>query len=200
MKKLLLMLVVVASTITINAQNDLAFSVEAGLNFTKFTGDVDDCNMKPGFNVGVMVDVPFTDAIFLKSGLKYTQRGWKYKEGDYKEKENYGCLQIPILASYHLALSDGIELQAAVGPYIGIALHGKYKVEEDDWDYDEDIEFGDDGYIKRFDIGLVLPSVGVKFSNLYVGVSNELGLANLTGESDYKVHNYCFSINVGYTF
>lgn len=200
MKKLLLMLVVVASTITINAQSDLAFSVEAGLNLTKFTGDAgDDCSMKPGFNIGVMVDVPFTDAIFLKSGLKYTQRGFKEKEGDYKYKQTYGCLQIPILASYHLALSDGIELQAAVGPYFGIALHGKWKEEYGDYEDDGDVEFGDDGY-KRFDFGFVLPSVGVKLSNLYVGVSNELGLANLTGESDWKAHNYCFSINVGYTF
>ena len=198
MKKVLFTLVAVVCATVAQAQ-DLGFSVEAGLNLSKYTGDEGDyCSMKPGFNIGVMVDVPFTDFLYLKSGLKYTQRGAKDEDGDYKYKETLGCLQIPIMASYRLALSDDIELQANVGPYIAVALHGHWKEEYGDYEEDDKIEFDDWGY-KRFDFGFVLPSVGVTISNFYVGVSNELGLLNMYDDSDWKVHNYCFSINVGYT-
>ena len=193
-----------------NAQGKLGFTVEAGLNLSKFSGDTDQltagggCDMKAGFNIGVMANVPFTDAIYLKSGLKYTQRGWqkesKEDDGVYDEHETLGYLQLPILFSYRYAISDNIELQANVGPYLAYALHGK------DADDDDIFEYYD---YKRFDFGLVLPSVGVTISNFYVGVSNELGLVNLIDEEYYdeagdynknKWHNYCFSINVGYAF
>ena len=216
MKKFLSVAVMLLAFAAIaNAQGKLGFTVEAGLNLSKFGGDTSDgessllygdCEMKPGFQIGVMVDVPFTDAIYLKSGLKYTQLGskseWKDDNEDTTDKVILGCLQLPILFSYRYAISNSIELQGNVGPYLAVALHGKYKYECDEnghhYESDEDIEFGDE--FKRFDFGLVLPSIGVKISNFYVGVSNEIGLINLSADDDFKFHNYCFSINVGYTF
>ena len=221
MKKFLSVVVMLLAFAAIaNAQGKLGFTVEAGLNLSKFGGDTDDlvdegsCDMKSGFNLGVMADMPFTDAISLKAGLKYTQRGWKNEfsgkdsDGDYYEEDikvKLGYLQIPIMATYHFVISDNIELLASVGPYFAFALHGKEEYDDDD----RKIKFGEKSTdYKRFDFGLVLPSVGVKFQNFYVGISNEFGLVNVyTPEGSYEdgieydnIRNYCFSINVGYTF
>ena len=219
MKKFLFVAVMLLAFAAIaNAKGKLGFTVEAGLNLSKFSGDTsfsgtEECNVKPGFNIGVMANVPFTDAIYLKSGLKYTQRGYKTEEDDYEEKTKLGYLQIPIMVSYHFAISNSIELQASVGPYFAIAVHGKEYFYEKDYDdvykIDRKIKFGEKSTdYKRFDFGLVLPSIGVKFQNYYVGISNELGLVNVyTPEGSYEegieydnIRNYCFSINVGYTF
>ena len=67
-------------------------------------------------------------------------------------------------------------------------------------DSDDDEEVGG---VKRFDAGLSF-GTGVSINKVYIGVSYDLGLANILNDKqwgkDYKARNRNFAITVGYNF
>jgi hypothetical protein len=91
------------------------------------------------------------------------------------------------------------------GPYVAYGIGGKVtgtgRTNVDGTDISVAIEqdvFGEDG-IKRFDFGIGL-GVGVEFGRFGVGLGYDLGLANLTGESNYRLNNMNAFLRVGYRF
>lgn len=211
MKKILLILVCVLSTLTASAQyasdasgsffstersdQPVTFGIRGGVNLAKISESYDGYSASTknytGFNVGVSVDIPMLQSLYLQSGLYYTVKGAKIDE----VKCNPSYLEIPVLASYRYNFSDAVQLQINVGPYFAYGVGGKWKDTEYD---DEEDFFGDD--FKRFDAGLAFGG-GLTFSHIYVGINYDLGLTNIMkGDDDGSTKNRCLSINVGYNF
>lgn len=196
----------------------------------KFDGTVDDGESKSdyeidfksriGVKVGVIYDWGLSEAFYIQPGLYFTTRGGKYDEGDedgkYEEKWNLSYLQLPILASYRIPLNDNMKLHINAGPYLACGLGGKvkweytYDGETEKGDYkafgttkeDDEDEDSEKGGLKRFDAGLSF-GAGVSIKKFYVGLSYDLGLANIADQDqwkDYKIRNRNFSIGVGYNF
>ena len=232
MKKLLLVLACVSCAMSASAQRffsaepanqPITFGVRAGLNISDFTqnptisGEL--LKAKAGFNVGVNVDFPLLESLYLQSGLYFSLQGAKYKytetDVDYYEKYvvNYNpCyLQLPILASYRYNFKDNLQLQVNLGPYFAVALGGKanYKYEVNDDGEAESYKeknkmFGKtNGYpngYKRGDIGWIV-GAGVTWQKLYFGFNYGFGFMNILKNSpNYSEKNSTFSINVGYNF
>lgn len=227
MKKVLLTIACLVSAMAVSAQRassssssffstekadqPVTFGVRAGMNVSTLTGDVEDVNSRIGFNVGVSLDIPLLQSLYLQTGLYATQKGFKYDETDdgvtYEEKANPLYLQIPILASYRYNFSDATQLQVNFGPYLAYGIAGKYKESgsysnasvEHEYDYfgDDDDQFG----AKRFDCGLMV-GAGVTVSKFYIGCAYEFGLTNIfdSEDDDYSVKNGNFMVNVGYNF
>lgn len=181
---------------TDKAEQGVTYGIEAGVNMATWTGDISDAKTRTSFNAGFVVNVPFMQSLYLKTGLYYTEKGVKGDEG---VNVSAGYLQIPILASYRYNFSESTQLQVNFGPYLAYGITGTVK-SDDESDYDT---FGDDGLLKSFDAGLHL-GTGVTFaSHYYVGLGYEFGLSNIfEGDSgdDYSVKNGNFFINLGYTF
>lgn len=211
MKKILLVLVCAICTLTASAQyasdasgsffstersdQPVTFGIRGGVNLAKISESYDGYSASTknytGFNVGVSMDIPMLQSLYLQSGLYYTVKGAKIEE----VKCNPSYLEIPILASYRYNFSDAIQLQINVGPYFAYGLGGKWKDTESD---DEEDFFGDD--FKRFDAGLAFGG-GFTFSHFYVGLNYDLGLTNIMKDGDDgSAKNRCLSINVGYNF
>ena len=217
MKKFLLVLACAICTLTASAQYasdasssffsghrsdaPVTFGIRGGVNLAKQIASSDEgysfsAKNNVGFNVGVSVDIPMLESLYLQSGLYYTVKGYKLEEEDYTEKATPSYLQIPILASYRYNFSDFTQLQINFGPYLAYGIGGKYKWDDED----EDEKFFDDDYNKRFDAGLTI-GAGMTFGHIFVGLNYDLGMTNILKDSDDgSLKNRSLSINLGYNF
>ena len=173
--------------------SQVKWDAKFGMNFSNMT-KFEDTKALPGFQLGVGMDYGFSENWSLQSGLMISSKGYKVKEGEYKETTRPIYLDIPILAAYKFNISDNTKFVINAGPYLAIGLGGKYKV--DGIDESEKI-FGDDGW-KRFDLGIQY-GIGLELSDRY--------LINLTGQNGFispadggDPKNMTFSIGVGYRF
>lgn len=179
--------------------SQVKWDAKFGMNFSNMTKD-SEAKALPGFHLGVGMDYGFSENWSLQSGLLISSKGYKYKEGEYKETTRPIYLDIPILAAYKFYISDNTKFVINAGPYLAFGLGGKNKV--DGIDESEKV-FGDDGW-KRFDLGIQY-GVGLEIGEHY--------LVNLTGQNGFispydfpdgydgdKPKNMTFSIGVGYRF
>jgi len=211
MKKVLLISIALfAFILTSNAQ--VSFGPKVGLNLANVYGDnMDDAEMKIGAQVGVAVDFAFSDAISLQTGLLFPQKGFKESEGDFTSTFNINYLDIPVHAVYGLDLG-GNKLQFFVGPYVGVGLTGKAKLEMGDMEEEIDFQFvndvtdaDEDKYpVKRFDVGLDF-GAGFMVSNFQIQAQYGLGMANLMPKYDGedpedKMSNGVINLSVTYFF
>ncbi len=206
--KLLMVVIVCAMATESYAQT---FGVKAGLNLANQSAKDDDTNYgdeigyssKLGFHIGPTAEFGINDMISFETGLILSSKGTKVTEGAIVEKINLFYLDIPLTAK---AVFDvgGMNVYGTFGPYLGLALSGKYKAEGDGETFEEDIEFGSDENeddFKRLDYGLSI-GAGVELAPITVGVSYGLGLANIAlyNDNGFKQSNRVFSLSVGYKF
>ena len=194
-----------------SAQSKTTFGVRAGVNFTNLNGEIGgsdlDLKMKAGFHVGVNAEIPLADEFFIQPGVLFSTKGAKADEGDGKINISYA--EVPVNFLYKPEVGTG-RLLLGVGPYLGIAVGGKFKGDGDDVDieFTNDVE-NEDEYLysmKRLDFGGNL-LFGYEFSNKFsVQLNAQLGMANLSpkfqGEKldDTKMKNTAFGVSVGYRF
>lgn len=175
--------------------SQVKWDAKVGMNFSNMT-KIDESKALPGFTLGVGMDYGFNENWSLQSGLMISSKGFKFKEGDWKDKYRPIYLDIPILAAYKFNISDNTKFVINAGPYLAIGLGGKNKETDE-----EDIKlFDKDGYDwKRFDLGIQY-GIGLELSDRY--------LINLTGQNGFispvdggdDPKNMTFSIGVGYRF
>lgn len=175
--------------------SQVKWDAKFGMNFSNMT-KIDESKALPGFTLGVGMDYGFNENWSLQSGLMISSKGFKFKEGDWKDKYRPIYLDIPILAAYKFNISDNTKFIINAGPYLAIGLGGKNKETDE-----EDIKlFDKDGYDwKRFDLGIQY-GIGLELSDRY--------LINLTGQNGFispvdggdDPKNMTFSIGVGYRF
>lgn len=180
---------------TEKADQPITFGVRVGGNLSTMTGDIDDVKSRFGFNVGVSVDIPLLQSLYLQTGLYASQKGFK---GDgYDLKANPLYLEIPILASYRYNFSDATQLQVNFGPYMAYGISGKLKSSEEDEKFETD--FFDDNAAKKFDAGLQV-GAGVTVSKFYIGCAYQFGLTNISDMDEVDMKNSNFMFNIGYNF
>ncbi|MBD9178467.1 MAG: PorT family protein [Odoribacter splanchnicus] len=231
MKKIVMLAVMAAGMVFSATAQESGFGIRASLNLSnvnnKYDGEVAsgesksdyeyDFKNRVGFNIGLIYDWGISESFYIQPGLYFTTRGAKIEESEedykYEEKWKLNYLQIPILASYRIALTDNVKWHINAGPYLAIGVGGKVKWEET---YDGDTDKGDykafgtanedsdeeKGGLKRFDAGLSF-GTGVSINKFYIGLTYDLGLVNAADKDtwkDYKMRNRNFSIGVGYNF
>lgn len=227
MKKLILLVMLAAGMSVVSKGQESGFGIRAGLNLSNLRGDFKDAvdgsdvKMKAGFHVGVIYDWGISESFYIQPGLYYNMKGVKAEdkeESSYKSTYNLSYLEVPVLASYRIALSDRAKWQINAGPYFAVGVGGKLKYEGDGeeekmdafgkTEYNEDGEGEDKGDLKRFDFGLSF-GIGVSINQFYVGLKYDLGLSNIgekdrwykgEEESKAKIRTGNFAISVGYNF
>lgn len=212
MKKLILMMVCVLSTLTAAAQTKIAWSMELGLGVSTWMGK--DANGAKGlFNpkIGVGIDIPMTSLISFQSGLSWVSKGAKYDYSgsipglgsglDVKSNQNY--FQMPLLAAFHIGTGSNFDLILKAGPYLALGVCGKTEVEYDDlsigWNTFGDSKVGDQKMpgLHRFDAG-VITGFDLDFPSWYVGCDAEFGVCKIADGDAPR--NFAFFVNLGYKF
>lgn len=186
---------------TERSDQPITFGVRAGLNFANMSWETKHSSLsldsRTAFNVGLSVDIPLLQSLYVQSGLYYSSKGSIEDLDDAKTTISPMYLEIPVLASYRYDVSDAAQVQLNVGPYFGYGIGGKYKEEYRGNSYESD--FFDDDDINKFDCGLQI-GAGVTISKIYVGCAYQFGMTNVAKEDDLTVKNKNFMINVGYNF
>lgn len=215
MKKASIFLLVILTSLLCFQSYAQTFGIKGGLNLSNMLiesdGETEDLKMKPGFHIAGIIDFQFTDLLSLETGLILDTKGFKFEdEGSgysYKEKLNTFFLDIPVVLKVSVDAGSSVRIFGAAGPYIGVGLTGKWKsVYEDQGAKDTDeekVEWGntDDDHLKRLDYGLTF-GAGVEIKAVLIGISYDLGLANISAFTDYetKIKNRVLRITVGFWF
>ena len=200
MKRYAFILLVLLSAGAVRAQRyeKNILGVRAGVNVSTCDISIEDVRINTGSRAGFHFAV--TDQIllhrslplYLETGVDFSSRGGKLSGVSFRPS----YLQIPVLVNYHFNIKDIVTIQPFAGLYYGLGIGGKMKANGE-----KDDIFGDDGMLKRSDLGVRL-GAGVVWKRIYFGLGYDIGCLNLVKESDGEgtMRNNCFTISVGYNF
>lgn len=216
MKKIIITIFVLSCCLGISAQkywdgtrpsHRFTFGVRAGVNFANQYNGGEGANhdYHTGFRGGLEMDLNIVRSLSVNSGVFYVQKGYKSEYSDYrgtlKITDNAAYIQIPLLLSYRIDLSDAAQFQINAGPYFAFGTSGKQKITStfpglQDYEIDSYDEY--EG-MKKSDIGI---SVGaaMTYSNIYIGIVYERGFNNVSKVPGSNFKNGSIGINVGYNF
>lgn len=203
MKTLVLAALLICGVGSTYAQNreKVRLGVEAGMTVNTIKNYYNDADRKVGFDAGLRVDVNFTDNIYLGTGLQYMMKGVKSSGEGWESKVNTGYLQIPIHVGYRYDFNETIGIFGEFGPFLAIGVNGQEKYEYGRHSEDYDV-FGDpdEGYAKRFDMGLGL-HVGCEIiQHWQVALGYDWGLIDMYKGPGDKVRNGSLRLGVAYMF
>ncbi|MBP7767641.1 MAG: PorT family protein [Prevotella sp.] len=183
--------------------NNTYYGFRIGLNVATVNSDapvLDANDAKTGLDVGFVIGTQLTRTapLFFETGLSYTEKGGKsdYQGGKFTYSLNY--LEMPLLLKYKYYAGPDVSIEPFLGGYLAVGVSGKIK------DYGErqaysSFDSDDPGSFQRFDGGLRL-GCGVSFQMLYLGISYDIGLANV-GHSDFDdTRTGTLNLNVGVNF
>lgn len=201
-KSLIVMLLTFVSTASF-AQ--LSWNAKVGMNISNWSGkSVEDSKARVGFKVGMGAEYAFTDMWSVQPSLFFSTKGAKKtisaENSSASVKVNEMYLELPVNAQARFAITDGINITVAAGPYFAVGVGGKKKISAETGSFyvsGDKKTFGDDGF-DRFDFGLGL-GLGAEFGRIMVGLDGQWGLTRLAS-CDNAPKNINFSVTLGYKF
>lgn len=197
------------------------FGVKAGFNLSNVLEKdndrtySDDYKMNPGFHAGLTMDVPLISVLSFETGLLFSTKGYRVDKAvvmagvplNMKGSVTTCYLDLPLTAKASFDVGD-VKIYGAFGPYVGLGLTGKTKMEFNrngsSFEEERDIDWGNDEIdddLMRFDVGLTA-GTGVEFGPMQVGLSYGFGLINISpyDNNGYRVKNRVLGLSVGYRF
>ena len=186
MKKVILCLVIVSLT-TLGASAQVNFGLKAGMNISTLRGDgVEKENSLIGANVGAFVNIPVSTMFSFQPEVLYSMEGAKEDVFDTKIMLNY--VNIPLMLKY----TDASGFFGELGPQIGFLTSAKSKINGNTADIKDLFKS------TNFSLGIgagfnFTPSVGV-------GLRYNLGLSNISEDTNDDVKTGNFSIGIHYSF
>jgi hypothetical protein len=165
------------------------------------SGDgMDDAEMKFGAQFGLVATYQLTDIFGVKSGLVYTQKGYKYEMDIFGVKfsstQSFNYLNIPILGT--VGFGDNIRFYANAGPVVGILMSAKSKADGDSEDIKENMKSTDIAALVGG--GTIIPIIksrGSSSISLLADVNYQLGLTNVSDSNDISVKNSGLTFGIG---
>ena len=219
MKKLKLAIVIalLGMASLVSAQS-ASLIVKGGLNMSNYYGsNLSDKNIKPGYHVGIGLDLEFLADVSFQTGMYFTSKGAEYTTnipviGDVEYNVTANYIQLPIHMAYKIDIKPGTKLFIHAGPYFAYGIGGTRSIESK---YTADLYkfFGEQevntfdknfGY-KPFDIGVGL-GIGAEFGVMVIDLGWDMGLKNIARNIEsmqvYKPNkkNQSAYLSIGYKF
>ena len=178
-----------------------------GMNVSKIQNS--GYSAKAGAMMGARVDyvLPSAHGTYVTAGLDWTMKGGKVSaltEEDYEATLKYALhyFEVPIRVGFRYNIIEELGIYGEVGPYFAVGVGGKHKC-----------SIGDtQRTFQRWDAGIGF-RIGAEYNHHYnLMLGCDWGLADIyrnslrnayfdaTGVSLPKVHNFNFSITLGYRF
>lgn len=202
MKKIKLMLVLALFAMVTAVSAQVSLGVKGGINMSNLYGDeLDNENVKFGFNVGLLADIDFSFNSAIQTGLFFTTKGYKYDSGNLDYTENLMYIQLPVHYAYKIDVTPGTRVVFHAGPYAAYGVGGSRKLYAGELGSLEVDKIFGDGMLqyKPFDAGLGL-GVGAEFGPILVDLGWDMGLVNISNTSNGNVKNQNAYLSVGYKF
>lgn len=211
MKKLLLLVALMAVTLSAQAQHeqgDITIQPRVGFTISNIT-DGDKSKMNLAY--GVDFERFFTDQFSVSLGLMFTNQGCKFNiYDDIKDASNKGLSSdattklniyygsLPIMANYYVL--PGLALKAGVQP----AFRVKAKIERGDTklDFDNMIDMlfaGEGNKLNTFDLSIPV-GLSYEFIGITADVRYNFGVTKMISNTDKGIYNRVFMVTLGYKF
>lgn len=186
MKKVILCLVIVSLT-TLGASSQVNFGLKAGMNISTLRGDgVGKAKSLIGANVGAFVNIPVSTMFSFQPEVLYSMEGAKEDVFDTKIMLNY--VNIPLMLKY----TDASGFFGELGPQIGFLTSAKSKINGNTADVKDLFKS------TNFSLGI---GAGFNFtSSVGVGLRYNLGLSNISEDTNDDEKTGNFSIGIHYSF
>ena len=205
MKKLLTLIAVMASTVTVQAQHeqgDFTIQPRVGITISKFT-DADKSKVNLAY--GVEFEHFFADQFSWAAGLLFTNQGGKYTDiYDETNKKsdltlNIYYATIPITANFYVL--PGLALKAGIQP--AFRVKAKAKMGDNTYDYDRMMDLWKNWFgektedMNKFDLSIPV-GLSYEFNRITFDARYNIGLTKLIKGED--IHNKVFVLTLGYKF
>lgn len=183
MKKLQLAVLAMGACVMTMAQTN--FGIKAGYNSsTVQVRNASDWDSKSGFHLGGLAHIHVAPKFAVQPEIVFSTQGGARSNSELKL--NY--INVPVLAQYMVA--DGFRLQT--GPQFGFLVSAEQKV--------GNVTFDIDDVYDAFDLSWAF-GAGYLFSNgLGVDARYNLGLTNISDDSDFEAKNRVFQVGLFYQF
>lgn len=203
MKKLLLSAAILFGSLGAFAQGGLGYGLRAGVNIPKYSTNFSDTKSNTGFFVTGYLDAPVSPYFSIQPGLSLQNKGTKWAADPANDngegKESIMSLDIPVNAVAKFPTGGSGNFFIGAGPYVGFGLSGKYKGEDANGKFENDIEFGsgEGKDLKRTDFGVNFLA-GYQLTNGFqINAGYGLGLTNLAPNSG-SIKNRVWSVGIGF--
>jgi len=177
--------------------------VKGGLNLTNlYVDEVEDENMKVGFNLGLFAKLPVTRGLSIQPEILYSVKGSTMTFGILNNNEyrfNLNYVEVPVLAVINVAKNFNLH----VGGYAAYLAQANIKKKSDG--PDDDIADFDEDDFNRFDYGLV-GGLGIDVENVTLGARYNYGLKEIGKSGNFSNlaldngKNSAISLYIGFGF
>lgn len=182
MKKAILVIVIIISSLLQAQEKKVTYGIKAGANFTKQSGSGVDMilrteNETPDFKLGLVtgafLEYKFSKKIALQSEILFSQQGFqkKFDNFDVEIRLMSNYINIPVMFKYYVSEKFSLE----TGPQLGFVLTAKGYKSRGDQEVIEDLK----DQFKSTDFGVNF-GAGYQFKNgIGINTRYSLGLINI---------------------
>ena len=174
---------VVQGTSSMSSSSDIRFGAKAGFNLSTLGGSgLYGYSAKPGFHVGGVADIPFSDIITIQPEVLLSLQGSGW---DFDSNLNLFYLTVPVMVKYNVWESLNIE----AGPQLGVLIA----------DNADDNVYGiEDGNpdVNTIDFGLAVGAGYQLDDNFYFQLRFNVGFINAI--KDFNSKNRVFQVSAVY--
>jgi hypothetical protein len=204
MKKLFLLVAIMAMTVAAKAQHeegDFTIQPRVGVTFATMTGE-DDAKMKTNLTYGLEFERFFTDEFSVAAGILFSNLGFKTSVFTVNNVENKVTLNnyyglIPITLNYYVV--EGLAIKAGVQPSFRVKTQIKEGDTKLDLDNALDMYFGNEASINRFDLAIPV-GLSYEFRRITVDARYNFGLVKVFKGTKNNYFNRYISLTLGYKF
>ena len=212
MKKSLLLLAVLAMTVSAQAQHeegDFTIQPRVGVSFSNITGDdlfSEDTKMKVNLTYGFEVEYSFTDKLSIAGGLLFTDQGYKfdYYEGvepatlSVKKTANFDNYYAAVPITFNYYIVEGLAVKAGVQPSFRVKT--KLKIDDRKMDLDEALDFlfgNKEVTINKFDLSIPV-GFSYEYNKIVFDARYNFGLIKIFKGLDVTSRNSLITLTLGY--
>jgi len=207
MKKSLLLLAVLAMTMSAQAQHEegeVTIQPRVGISFSNITGDdlfSEDTKMKVNLTYGFEAEYYFTDQVSVAAGLLFTNQGYKFDYYDASNSkytanfDNYYAA-VPITFNYYIV--EGLAVKAGVQPSFRVKT--KLKADGSKMDLDEALDFlfpNQEVTMNKFDLSIPV-GFSYEYNKIVFDARYNFGLIKLFKGLDGTSRNSLITLTLGY--
>lgn len=214
-RKLLIGALFTATAFVASAQNQIDWSVKAGVGMGNIIGNgMESPKITLAYKLGVAVECPFDKVWSLQTGIFFASKGTNHTivemDGFSAQAQvNALYLELPLMAAARFSIDRNTGIVISAGPYCAWGIGGKTKAlgyggsspSRPDWNSGSVIEmdtFGEEGLdLRRMDYG-VGAGISVEYRHYIIGIDGQFGLCKLQKELDAK--NLTGFVTIGYKF
>lgn len=178
--------------------------LKGGINFTNlYVDNVDDENMKIGFNAGAYYRAELTDFFAVQPEFLFTQKGSEihysnFLGGSGKYRFNLNYLEVPILGVLKLG-----NFNIHAGPYLGLLIGANVKDVDDDGTINnfesldrDDFNTLDTGVAAGFGFDFPDGTLGIRYNYGF----QEIGKDETAGDATENSKNSALQLYLGFDF